>query len=131
VAGFLHNEIAPDLVAGQRVLYLGDFDLSGDQIEANTRRVLESQVGLLDWRRIAITAEQIQTYNLPVIQKTDRRYKGGRVHDAVETEALGQSFIVGLVRDTLDALLPEPLAVVLEREEAERDRIRAILDRLV
>jgi hypothetical protein len=129
-AGFLHVEVAPHLVAGQRVLYLGDADLCGDQIEANTRRVLERLVGPLDWRRIAITAAQIAAHDLPVIQKTDRRYRGGRPHDAVETEALGQSLIVALVRDALDALLPEPLEDVLEREEAERARVHAALDRL-
>ena len=69
VAGFLRTEIAPDLVAGQRVLYLGDFDLSGDQIEANTCRVLESLVGPLDWRRTAITAKQIDVYDLPAFRR--------------------------------------------------------------
>jgi hypothetical protein len=34
------------------------------------------------------------------------------------------------VRDALDELLPEPLSDVLEREEAERERLAAILDGL-
>ena len=38
--GFLHTDIIPILQPGQRILYLGDLDLSGGQIEANTRRVL-------------------------------------------------------------------------------------------
>jgi hypothetical protein len=38
--GFLHTQIIPILRPGQRILYLGDLDLSGGQIEANTRRVL-------------------------------------------------------------------------------------------
>ena len=33
VGGFLHTEIIPILQPGQRILYLGDLDLSGDQIE--------------------------------------------------------------------------------------------------
>jgi len=32
--GFLHTRIAPIVQPGQRILYLGDLDLSGDQIEA-------------------------------------------------------------------------------------------------
>ena len=51
-------------------------------------------------------------------------------HDAVETEALGQTVIVGIVRDRLNTLLPEPLADVLEREQAQRVRIRAALRKL-
>jgi hypothetical protein len=41
VGGFLRTDVAPALVPGQRVLYLGDFDWQGGQIEANTRKVLE------------------------------------------------------------------------------------------
>jgi hypothetical protein len=35
VGGFLRTDIAPALTPGQRVLYLGDFDWQGGQIEAN------------------------------------------------------------------------------------------------
>jgi hypothetical protein len=40
--------------------------------------------------------------------------------DAIETEALSQSIIVGLVRSRLEELVPEPLADVLEREQQQR-----------
>jgi hypothetical protein len=40
VGGFLHTDVAPLLYPSARVLYLGDYDLSGGHIEANTRRVL-------------------------------------------------------------------------------------------
>jgi hypothetical protein len=45
--GFLHTKIGPLLADAEtaRVLYLGDFDLAGNQIEANTRRVLEEESG--------------------------------------------------------------------------------------
>jgi hypothetical protein len=66
VGGFLHTGVGPRLVPGQRVLYLGDLDLSGDQIEANTRRVLEEITGDgLRWVRIALTAAQAERYQLP------------------------------------------------------------------
>jgi hypothetical protein len=120
VGGHLRTSVAPELCAGQRVLYLGDFDWQGGQIEANTKAVLERLVGSLDWTRLAITEEQVRRYSLPVISKPDRRYKPPRYHDAVETEALGQSVIVSIVRVHLDSILPEPLADVLEREAAQR-----------
>ena len=37
--GFLVSKVAPALQAGQRVLYLGDWDHCGHQIEAATRRL--------------------------------------------------------------------------------------------
>ena len=62
-----------------------------------------------------------------VIRKPDRRYKPVRYHDAVETEALGQSEIVAIVRDHLDHLLPEPIGDVLERERRERGQVARLL----
>jgi hypothetical protein len=45
--GFLHTDIAPILHPYHQVLYLGDWDLCGNLIEANSRRVLERKVGEL------------------------------------------------------------------------------------
>jgi hypothetical protein len=88
VGGFLHTKVAPLLGEGDRVGYLGDYDLAGNDIEANTRRVLESLVGELDWQRLALTEAQVEEHNLPRIIKTDKRFKnGGGEHEAVETEA--------------------------------------------
>lgn len=123
VGGFLHTDVAPLLSDGQRVLYLGDFDWQGGQIEANTRKVL-GWYARLEWERLALTAEQVNTYGLQPISKTDRRYRPPRVHQAVETEALRQGVIVTIARDRLDALLPEPLDDVLVRERAERAAAR-------
>jgi hypothetical protein len=130
VGGFLRTDGARALCPGQRVLYLGDWDWQGGQIETNTRSVLEDLIGELDWERLAITEAQVRANDLPVISKPDRRYKPVRYHDAVETEALGQSTIVGLVRDGLDSLLPEPLADVRERERAEGAKVRAALAKI-
>jgi hypothetical protein len=127
--GFLRTEIAPTLQAGDRIIYLGDLDLSGDQIEANTRRVLEQGVGgELDWERLALTREQVTAYNLPVITKHDRRYKDGRPHEAVETEAISQRVLVEILRDRLDELLPESLSRVQEREKRQRRAVSALIN---
>ena len=120
--------IAPRLRPGDRVIYLGDHDLSGNQIEANTRRVLEREIGGdLLWERLALTAEQVREYDLPVIIKRDRRYKDGRPHEAVETEAISQRVLIDILRARLDALLPEPLDRVQEREARQRQRLAALL----
>jgi hypothetical protein len=120
VGGFLHVDVAPLLADGDRVLYLGDLDLAGAQIEQNTRAVL-SDYADLEWERLALLPEQVERYDLPAIVKKDRRYRDGRPHEAVETEALSQRVIVGLVRDALDTLLPEPLQDVRVREQAQRE----------
>lgn len=63
--GFLHTDVAPRLKPGDRVLYCGDWDWQGGQIESNTRAVLEQIIGgELDWTRIALTEEQVDEYDL-------------------------------------------------------------------
>ena len=58
--GYLRTVIAPQLKPGDRVPYIGDWDLAGGQIEANTRAVLEREIGgALNWKRIALTEEQV------------------------------------------------------------------------
>ena len=114
------------------MLYIGDWDWQGHQIENNARRVLERLVGGdLDWQRIALTEEQVDDpqYDLRRLQitKADRRYKPVRYHPAVETEALKQQVIVQIVRDILDAELPEPLETVLERERRQREELERLL----
>ena len=54
------------------------------------------------------------------ISKPDRRYRPVQYFDAVETEAFGQANIVAALRARLDALMPEPLDDVLERQDAQR-----------
>ena len=77
----------------------------------------------------SLTADQVRDHRLTPIIKIDRRFKNGGDHEAVETEALSQRLIVQIVRDRLDALLPEPLERFLAREEKERVRVRALLNR--
>jgi hypothetical protein len=123
--GFLHTDIAPGLASWSRVLYLGDLDLCGGDIENNTRSVLEREVGELEWERLALTADQVEQYDLPRITKNDRRFKnGGGRHEAVETEALSQRLILDIVRARLGELLPESLETVQERAEREREDLR-------
>ena len=126
--GFLRTNIAPMLRPGDCVIYLGDIDLAGGHIEGNTRHVLEQEIGgPLNWERLALTEEQVAAYSLPVIIKHDRRYKDGRPHEAVETEAISQRVLIDILRARLDELLPEPLGRVLERERRQRARLEKLL----
>jgi hypothetical protein len=125
VGGFLHTVVVPALRDQQRVLYLGDLDLAGGQIEANTRQVLERATPLR-WERLALTPDQVDGYGLRplIIVKRDHRYTDGRPHEAVETEALSQRVIVELLQARLEELLPAPLKDVLVREQRQRATVR-------
>jgi hypothetical protein len=125
VGGFLWTVVAPLLrETGGGVLYLGDLDKQGIDIEVNTRRVLERACGCgLDWRRLGMTAEQAE--EIEPIWKVDGR--NGEGHWAWEVEALGQAGVLQLVREALAALLPEPLDRVQEREAVQRKAVAIFL----
>jgi hypothetical protein len=131
-AGFLRTEVAPLLEDEPRVvLYLGDLDRSGTDIENNTRRVLEDaapcRFGDGRWRRLGMTEALAHAHGITPIWKVDGRDKRGR--EAIEVESLGQAGVVALVRDALDELLPEPLDRVLERERRQRRAVAEALNR--
>lgn len=137
--GFLVTEVAPLLKGNERrVGYIGDFEIRGpaDQIEANTRRVLERHAGRSfddTWERIALTQAQVNRsprLRDMAITKYDRRNKPAKAYEAIECEAMKQTELVKLVRKWLDAQLPEPLAHVLEREDGQRDEVRALMETL-
>ena len=84
-------------------------------------------MGSLTWERVALTEQQVEDYDLPVIIKKDRRYKDGRPHEAGETEAISQRVLIEILSARLAQLLPEPLKRVQEREAPERRRIAKLL----
>jgi hypothetical protein len=125
--GFLRTDIAPNMYKDQHVIYLGDYNRAGGDIEANSRRVLEDIVGPLDWHRLLLTAEQIQQYRPPPKWTVDLRDgQGGATYEA---ESLGQTRLVAILRDHLDGKLPQPLASVQVREAAEREELLRYLRR--
>jgi hypothetical protein len=128
VGGFLHTNVVPILAGNDRpVLYVGDLDLAGGDIEANTRRVLVREAGDREWTRVALTAQQVAAHDLPTVDKIDRRFRPHRRHAAVEVEALGQGVVTGIIGAALDTLLPEPLDRVRVREEQERREVEQTL----
>jgi hypothetical protein len=104
VGGFLYTDVIPALHENQRVLYLGDLNAAGTDIETNTRAVIEQQTGPLRWERLLLTPAQGRRYRLPSKETTDRRAR-------------------------LDALLPEPLERVRVREARQRRDVARRLSR--
>jgi hypothetical protein len=133
VGGFLHTDIIPILSADDTVLYLGDFDNQGVDIEANTRREIEAETGPLTWERLALTSDQVEQYAIPSKPKTDKRFtKNVEAGQSLawETEALSQTVIQDLLRERLEELLPAPLGNALAREKRERTKILKTLSPL-
>jgi hypothetical protein len=129
--GFLRTVIAPQYLTDdgelRDVLYLGDLDRSGEDIEANTRCVLEDAAPdwIGDWERIALTYEQVEERGITPMFKKDGR--DGTVREAWELQALGQATLVRMLGGVLAALVPESLASVRERERAQQAAVAEFL----
>jgi hypothetical protein len=103
----------------ERVLYFGDLDFSGAHIEDALRAKVEALARVeLDWRRVALTEEQVAEHHLTVIRKYDGRGHGS-YHDAVETEALDQRILLPLVEQSLSEMLPSSALDDVSRREKE------------
>lgn len=113
-----------------KVLYVGDYDPAGVlidiAIERELRRHLRPGV-YLEFERVAITPEQIATYDLPTKPRKpgDRRAK--HIKFTVEAEAMPARIMRQLVRERIEELLPPGL---LETVRAAEESERATLLRL-
>jgi hypothetical protein len=109
-----------------RMLYVGDIDPSGEDIERN----LGEQLPALIIERVAVTIEQVDTYDLPKQpgKPKDRRApafieKYGELFQ-VEVEALRPEDLHDLINDALDAVWNlEAYDAVIRQEELDRARL--------
>jgi hypothetical protein len=106
------------------IVYVGDFDPTGEDIQ----RVLSERLnGGAEVIRVAVTPDQVATYNLPPMpgKATDPRAPGftsrhGRLVQ-VEVEALDPNDLRALLDITLSSYWDEEAyGAVVEREERER-----------
>lgn len=128
---FLH-EAAEEL--GERdqwktIYYLGDWDPSGLDIARNVEERLDEFDASIDrFERLAVTAEQIATWELPTrpTKRTDSRaaqFAGA----SVEVDAIEPAALVSLVRDAiLGHVDQEAYAKLRAVEESERSVLRRI-----
>jgi hypothetical protein len=107
------------------VFYIGDYDPAGVLIDVSLERELREHLDAgidLQFNRIAITAEQIERYDLPSKprKETDRRSR--HIREAVEAEAMPAKILRDLLRTNIESLLPErALAIAKVEEQSARE----------
>lgn len=114
------------------ILYFGDFDPSGQDIERNIREKLNETFGVdVEVERVALTREQIDKHQLPpqFAKKSDSRYEDFvREHGdmAVELDALDPSLLRDLIRESVEELFDEEqwAMSVRPKELIEKERLR-------
>jgi hypothetical protein len=134
--GYLANDASVHLRKKTPVLYVGDYDKAGGDIE----RSAEDRLRVLaprwagEWDRVAVTDAQFQEYGINqglAITKTDGRFtRSSGVFQTLEAEGVEQGVLEASVRDDLDARLGT-LGVSLDDVKTEEDRQREVArDRL-
>ena len=116
------------------VLYLGDFDPSGQDMPRDIRDRLTRDFGAtFDLRVIALTREQVDEHDLPqnFAKRTDSRAAAfiARHGDiAVELDALPPNVLQALVREHLDQFFDvTAFAEEVAREQDEQKRLDALI----
>jgi hypothetical protein len=116
------------------LLYAGDFDPSGEDID---RDFIERTRCWSKVIRVALTAEQVAEYGLPINPGNDLDSRAGRFiarHGElmqVELDALDPDDLRQLYDDAIDRYWDESAyEVVLEREDRQRDAVGDLLDEL-
>ena len=130
---FLHSaaEAIGELDVPAYIYHLGDFDPSGvnagEKIEETLRELAPNAE--IYFERIAVTPEQIRTWNLPTrpTKQTDSRAKGfGAI--SVELDAIPPDELRGLVQMAIEQHLPpEQFKILKVAEESERLAIAAFV----
>ncbi len=107
------------------ILYIGDYDPAGVLIDIALERELRQHLDkgiFLEFKRIGITPEQIVAFDLPAKPRkmTDRRAL--HIKETVEAEAMPAGVLRDLLRQEIEALLPQDaLAVAKVEEQSARD----------
>jgi len=101
-----------------KIFYIGDYDPAGVLIDVALEHELRKH--LIDWdldfRRIAITKEQIAEYDLPGKPRKEGDRRARR-----EAEAMPAAILRQMVREHVEALLPpSALEITKVAEESER-----------
>jgi hypothetical protein len=106
------------------VFYIGDYDPAGVLIDVALERELITHLDddiELDFRRIAISEDQIGAYDLPTKPRKAGDRRSTHIESTVEAEAMPAGIMRSLLRDEIEALLPNgALLVAKVAEESER-----------
>jgi hypothetical protein len=114
-----------------KILYFGDYDPSGQDIERNIRDKLNDTFNVsVEVERMALTREQIDKYQLPPqpAKQSDSRYESfveEHGNMAVELDALPPEELKQLIRDSVEKHFDEYHynQNVLPKQEEEREKI--------
>lgn len=108
------------------VLHIGDYDPSGCAIVDSVAEDIVAFGAEVEFRRLAVTPEQITSMGLPTALPKRKDKRGGEMEATVQAEAIAPAVLADLVRSEIEGILDmDTRAELLEIEAGERDAIVA------
>lgn len=118
------------------ILYFGDHDPSGNDMERDIdERLQEFGVSNLRVRKLALTRDQIDEYNLPpnpakISDSRARRYIEDHGDESWELDALPPPVLVEVAEQGIRSIVDmRRLKATIAREDAERERVRLAIEK--
>ena len=108
-AGEINRTLADSRCKRVIVLYVGDYDPAGMLIEDSARDALQGHLHkslTLEFRRIAITRDQIDAYNLPAKPRKAGERRRLDIQETVEAESMPAKELRRILRNEIEAYLP-------------------------
>jgi hypothetical protein len=109
------------------ILHVGDFDPSGETIYTALIEDIEAFADddtVIEGRRIALTAEQVDEYALDTAPPKDSKHAANWTGETCQLEALPPDTIAGIVREAIDELIDDDaLQELLATEQEDRETI--------
>ena len=120
-----HN--ASDDTRPLQVFYIGDYDAAGVLIDVSLQRELREHLRAdieLRFERIGINLEQIAEHDLPTKPRKESDKRSQHIAYSVEAESMPAKILRAILREKVEALLPEnALAVAKVAEQSERQAL--------
>ena len=108
------------------MFYIGDYDPAGVLIDQSIEKELRNHLSPgfpLEFKRIAVNADQVVEYDLPTKPRKGGEVRRQDITETVEAEAMPAATLRAMLRTSVEDLLPErALEVAKVAERAERGR---------
>lgn len=112
------------------IIYFGDFDPSGADIQRHIDETLEAEFGVtLSLTRVAITHDQITEYDIPPApaKKSDSRHRAFVEREGVdwqvELDAIEPRVLQGMIRESISAFFDDAIGEARDEELKRRKEL--------
>lgn len=131
---FVHSAAQEHSLSGDErplvVFFVGDYDPAGVLIDRSLERELREHLSSaieLDFQRVGINEDQVELFDLPTKPRKEGDKRSPHIAFTVEAEAMPAQTLRSLLRERIEALLPQgALRIAKVAEQSEREHLNVV-----